>query len=109
MTTISSVISNGAVRGAYQTSQSLPTKVTAELEPSVENKQSFADLVTAAAQDAMNNIRQAETIVEGGLTGQATTQQVVEATMALEMTVRMTVGMRNKFVEAYQEILRMPI
>ena len=37
------------------------------------------------------------------------TQQVVEATLALESTVKTVVAMRDKFVEAYQEVLRMPI
>jgi flagellar hook-basal body complex protein FliE len=34
---------------------------------------------------------------------------VVEATLELETTLRIAVSMRDKFVQAYQEVLRMPI
>lgn len=109
MTSISSVISNGAVRGAYQTSQSLPRDTPEEMTPAGQEKPNFSDMVQSAATEAIQNVRQAEAVVQGGLTGEVSTQRVVEATMELESAVRMTVGMRNKFVEAYQEIMRMPV
>ena len=46
---------------------------------------------------------------QAGMTGQLDTQSVVEATVALEATVKVAVSMRDKFVEAYKEVLRMPI
>ena len=44
-----------------------------------------------------------------GLRGEIGRQEVVEATLALESTVKTVVALRDKFVEAYQEVLRMPI
>jgi flagellar hook-basal body complex protein FliE len=41
--------------------------------------------------------------------GRVGTQEMVEAVMAMETSLRTTVAIRDKVVEAYQEILRMPI
>ena len=51
----------------------------------------------------------AEILAQAGLRGEADTQQVVEAMLAMESTVKVAVSVRDRFVEAYQEILRMPI
>ena len=40
---------------------------------------------------------------------EADVQSVVEALAAAEMTMRTVVAVRDKVVEAYQEILRMPV
>ena len=53
--------------------------------------------------------REAEAVAQKGLTGEVGTQRVVEATLELESTVKMMVSMRDKVIEAYQEIMRMPI
>ena len=70
---------------------------------------SFGDLVEEATQTAITTIRQGDQVASAGLAGQADMQAVVEATMAMESTVRVSVALRDKMVEAYQEILRMPI
>ena len=101
-----SVAANG-VRGAYRHAQDLGgAAFSAEEAPKAA---SFADLVRDAAQDAVATIREGDIAAQRGLTGEMGTQQVVEATLALESTVKTVVAMRDKFVEAYQEVLRMPI
>ena len=54
-------------------------------------------------------MREGEAVAQAGLRGEADTQQVVEAMLAMESTVKVAVSVRDRFVEAYQEILRMPI
>jgi flagellar hook-basal body complex protein FliE len=54
-------------------------------------------------------VRRGDEVGTQGLTGEASIQQVVEATMDMESTVRVSVAVRDKIVEAYQEIMRMPI
>jgi len=44
-----------------------------------------------------------------GLTGKADSQAVVQALAATEMAVQAAVTVRDRVVEAYQEILRMPV
>ena len=54
-------------------------------------------------------MREGEAKVTAGLTGRADPQAVVEALAATELAVQTAVAVRDKVVEAYQEILRMPV
>ncbi len=62
-----------------------------------------------AANDFMETLRTSESTVTAGLAGRADPQAVVEALAATEMAVQTAVAVRDKVVEAYQEILRMPV
>ncbi|EYD73640.1 flagellar hook-basal body complex protein FliE [Limimaricola hongkongensis] len=107
MTEFSSILSTSNVRGAYRSSQELSgTPVPAE--PAATGD-SFAEILKGATANTVGNIRDAEAVAHKGLVGEVSTQQVVEATLELESTVKMMVSMRDKVVEAYQEIMRMPI
>ena len=68
-----------------------------------------AQAFTAAAQDFMATLRENEETVKAGLAGRADAQAVVEALAATELAVQTAVAVRDKVVEAYQEILRMPV
>jgi flagellar hook-basal body complex protein FliE len=59
--------------------------------------------------DFMETLRQGEETVKAGLAGRADPQAVVEALAATELAVQTAVAVRDKVVEAYQEILRMPV
>lgn len=100
-------VATGGVRSAYRSAQDL----SAAPLPAKDAPQgaSFADMVRNAAQDAVSTIRDGDMAAQRGLNDEIGTQQVVEATLALESTVKTVVAMRDKFVEAYQEVLRMPI
>ena len=69
----------------------------------------FADMVKGAAQDVVTSIKDSEKVQEAGLVGEVSAQQVVEATLEMETTLRMAVSVRDKLVEAYQQIMQMPI
>ncbi len=64
---------------------------------------------TAAATDFLATLREGEETVKAGLAGRADPQAVVEALAATELAVQTAVAVRDKVVEAYQEILRMPV
>ena len=83
------------------------TRVAARPEPAAGETpgQAFA----AAGADFMETMRAAEEQVTAGLAGRADPQAVVEALAATEMAVQTAVAVRDKVVEAYQEILRMPV
>jgi flagellar hook-basal body complex protein FliE len=61
------------------------------------------------AGDFMATLRAGEETVKAGLVGRADPQAVVEALAATELAVETAVAVRDKVVEAYQEILRMPV
>lgn len=65
----------------------------------------FADM----ANDFMATMKAGETTAIAGLTGKADAQTVVEALVASEMAIQTAVSVRDRVVEAYQEILRMPV
>ena len=104
MSGINSVVSTAAIQGAYKSSQSLKANA-----PDEGAGASFSKMVAGAAQNVVDTTRTAETVAMQGLSGELGTQQVVEATMELETTLRTAVAVRDKVVEAYQEIMRMQI
>jgi flagellar hook-basal body complex protein FliE len=70
---------------------------------------SAGEAFQAAAVDFMETLRQGEETVKAGLAGRAEPQAVVEALAATELAVQTAISIRDKVVEAYQEILRMPV
>jgi flagellar hook-basal body complex protein FliE len=69
----------------------------------------FSELVQNASMAALTTLRQGEAVTQAAVMGRVGTQEMVEAVMAMETSLRTTVAIRDKVVEAYQEILRMPI
>lgn len=54
-------------------------------------------------------LKAAETLAEKAVTGDADPHALVQALAQSELAVETAVTVRNKVVEAYQEILRMPV
>lgn len=105
MSDISSIHSNFAIRGAYSSSKSLDKGNGIESKPGV----GFQELVQQATSDAMQTIRDGDAVMRAGLAGKAGVQEVVEATLAMESTLKVSIALRDKLVDAYHEILKMPI
>ncbi len=62
-----------------------------------------------AAADFANTLRQSEGIAMQAMTSGADPHAMVQALAQTELAVETAVTIRNKVVEAYQEILRMPV
>ncbi|MEZ5897744.1 MAG: flagellar hook-basal body complex protein FliE [Parvularculaceae bacterium] len=77
------------------------------------NRPTAANSPAAAAFDAVHELT--KTVAKGEsasvayMTGSADPHSVVEALAAAELAVETAVTVRNKVVEAYQELLRMPV
>ncbi|MCA8927211.1 MAG: flagellar hook-basal body complex protein FliE [Alphaproteobacteria bacterium] len=76
---------------------------------SVDKTKDFGAVVGDMASEAVGTLRTAEAKSLEGVAGEADVQSVVEAVAAAEMTMRTVVAIRDKVVEAYHDILRMPI
>lgn len=63
----------------------------------------------AAAQDFMTTLQNSENIAMGAMTSGADPHALVEALAQTELAVQTAVTVRDRVVEAYQEILRMPV
>lgn len=62
-----------------------------------------------AVGDFAKVLEQGETTAKGALNGSADPHALVEALAQSELAVQTAVTVRDKVVEAYQEILRMPV
>ncbi|GAA4221890.1 flagellar hook-basal body complex protein FliE [Sagittula marina] len=60
-------------------------------------------------QDFVGQMEEAEQIAQQAMTGDADPHALVEALAQSELAVETVVAVRDKVVEAYQEILRMPV
>lgn len=67
------------------------------------------DRLREAAAGFVQTLREGEKTATAGLAGRADAQSVVTALAASEIAVQTAVTLRDKVVEAYQEILRMPV
>ncbi|EAR51728.1 flagellar biosynthesis protein [Oceanicola granulosus HTCC2516] len=109
MSDFTSIVSTNAVRGAYRSAQTLNGERPPLAEGQAAKPDSFSSFVQTAATDAVGTVREADAAMKAGVTGEMDTQAVVEATLALESTVKVAVSVRDKVVEAYQQVMQMPI
>lgn len=70
---------------------------------------SFSDHLKSAATDTVDTIRSAEHAMKAGLEGTAGPQEVVNAILAAETSLQTVIAIREKAVNAYNEILRMQV
>ncbi|MCI4661483.1 MAG: flagellar hook-basal body complex protein FliE [Neomegalonema sp.] len=84
---------------------------SSELRPATEQapRKDFAETLADVAQDTVDTIVRGEQTAMQGLAGKADAHSVVEALAATELALETAVTVRDKVVEAYQEILRMPV
>lgn len=61
------------------------------------------------ARDFAATLRESEAVAKASMTGEADPHALVQALAQTELAVETAVTVRNKVVEAYQEILRMPV
>tara|TARA_B100000686_G_C15881562_1_gene521265 strand:- start:29 stop:349 length:321 start_codon:yes stop_codon:yes gene_type:complete len=69
----------------------------------------FADLVKGAIEEAKNIGERSETISIAGIAERADIGQVVTAVAEAEVTLQTVVSIRDKVLDAYKDIIRMPI
>ena len=62
-----------------------------------------------AAEEFAKTLRESEATAKSALSGGADPQALVQALAETQLAVETAVAVRDKVVEAYQEILRMPV
>lgn len=67
------------------------------------------NLLGRAAQDFAETVRQSEEVATEAMTSKADPHALVEALTNTQLAVETAVTVRDRVVEAYQEILRMPV
>ena len=74
-----------------------------------EEQEAKPSAVEAAARSFAERLRAGEVTAMEGMVGRADPQSVVTAISSAELAVQSAVVIRDRVVESYQEILRMPV
>ncbi|WP_366656455.1 flagellar hook-basal body complex protein FliE [Fodinicurvata sp. EGI_FJ10296] len=69
----------------------------------------FGSMVRDMIDESIEAGHQGEEMTARGIAGQADLSDVVMAVNSAEMSLQMVVGVRDRVIQAYQEIIRMPI
>ncbi len=94
---------------AQQYSALKPALETSELDGMADQGPSLRENVNQAVTDFSELLKTSEELAETGFLGESDPHALVEALSKSELAVETVVAIRNKVVEAYQEILRMPV
>ena len=84
---------------------------TSENKKSADDNQQgeFADLVKSAIKEAVKIGERSENLSIQGINDRADISQVVTAVSEAELTLQTVVTVRDKVLDAYKEIIRMPM
>jgi flagellar hook-basal body complex protein FliE len=89
---------------------SAANKVTAPgLKAPGQSGDEFSDLVKQAAQTTVTGLKQGEAVTLQAVAGKADIGQVVTAVTNAEVTLQTAVAVRDRVIQAYLDIIRMPI
>ena len=69
----------------------------------------FAAMLRDAAEGAVETLRQGETATLEAAAGSADLNEVIMAVSKADMTLQTVVTVRDRVIQAYQDVLRMPI
>lgn len=70
---------------------------------------SFAELIAGAVDGAIGAARRSESVSMRAVANQAELNEVVTAVSNAEVTLQTVVAIRDRIIQAYQDIIRMPI
>jgi flagellar hook-basal body complex protein FliE len=97
---------NRAIAGYAQTPAAAPRS---RPSATAEAGESFASFFRDVAKETANTIKDGERASIQGMQGTLDAQAVVEAVAAAELTVQTVTAVRDRVIEAYRELIRMPI
>jgi flagellar hook-basal body complex protein FliE len=79
------------------------------LEARPSPTQSFSELVQQLTRDAVSAGKESEAVTAKAIAGQANVTDVVTALSNAEVALQTVVAVRDRVIQAYQDIMRMPI
>lgn len=77
--------------------------------PKVAPREEFANLIKNSVDAAIETGKEGEKQSLSAITGKADLSEVVTAISEAQLTLETVVAVRDKVLEAYQDIIRMPI
>ena len=70
---------------------------------------SFTDYIKQAAVESVETMQAGEKASADAILGKASLTDVVEAVTSAELTLQTVVALRDRMLQSYQDIMRMPI
>ena len=98
----------GMAARAYATAAGVGTPPAASATETT-TKASFTQALEEAAKSSIDTLRQGEQQTLAAAQGKADLLDVVHAVNAADSTLQTVVAVRDRVIQAYQEIVRMPI
>ena len=99
-----------AANAAYQSAARVGgVSQAAALGPVQTTGGSFSDALASAVKSATETLHAGEAASAQGATGKGDLVQVVNAVTAAELTLQTVVAIRDRVINAYQDIMKMPI
>ena len=71
--------------------------------------QDFSSFMKDATENSIETLKAGEAMGMKGITGNADLNDVVSAINSAESTLQLVTTIRDKMIQAYQEVMRMPI
>lgn len=102
----------GAAMNAYKNATKMGGTPTPELDSAATanaGKPAFGELLTESLSTAKNTAYKSESISAKSLTGEAELHELVTSVTNAELTLNTVVAIRDRVINAYQDILKMPI
>lgn len=101
----------GAAMNAYKNATKMGGMPTPELDSGAASasKPGFDDLLTESLSTAKNSAYKTESISAKSLVGEAEMHELVTSVTNADLTLNTVVAVRDRIINAYQDILKMPI
>tara|TARA_Y100001970_G_C13583626_1_gene532088 strand:- start:176 stop:475 length:300 start_codon:yes stop_codon:yes gene_type:complete len=81
----------------------------AQKAENVSTGQDFSSFMKDATKNSIETLKSGEAMSMKGITGNADLNDVVSAINSAESTLQLVTTIRDKMIQAYQEVMRMPI
>jgi flagellar hook-basal body complex protein FliE len=104
-------ISSTAISAGQSVVRSTQTDMTATAPGTVQSSGDlgFDNVLKQVSTDAIGTLKAGEAASISAIQGKESTRRVVEALMSAEQALQTAVAVRDKVVQAYQEVVRMSI
>ncbi|QOG17163.1 MULTISPECIES: flagellar hook-basal body complex protein FliE [Bradyrhizobium] len=105
-------ISSTAISAGQAASRATETQAVAPSAPSAiqsTDDLGFESVMKQVTTDAIGTLKAGEAASISAMQGKESTRKVVEALMSAEQAMQTAVAVRDKVVQAYQEVVRMSI
>ena len=104
-------ISSTAISAGQAVARSAEANVTSPAASAIQSgsELGFDSVFKQVASDAIGTLKAGEAASISAIQGKESTRRVVEALMSAEQALQTAVAVRDKVVQAYQEVVRMSI